>query len=232
MQDLHLLVVEDELQLAKNLARGLGEQGFSVLNTASAEAAEQAMENGAFDAIVLDLRLPRKDGLDFLCELRAAGNDTPVLVLTARGSLEERVIGLDRGADDYLTKPFAFPELVARIRAIVRRRGDNQPTILKTADLELDTIRRRGSCAGNDLNLSPKETILLELLMRNAGQVVTRGMIAEVVWGSHYNDFTNLIEVFVKRLRQKIGESGSETSIVTIRGVGYSMRKTSGGEAN
>jgi DNA-binding response OmpR family regulator len=220
MQDLHLLVVEDELQLARNLARGLGEQGFSVLNAASAEAAERAMENGAFDAIVLDLRLPRKDGLDFLSELRAAGNDTPVLVLTARGSLEERVTGLDRGADDYLTKPVAFPELVARIRAIVRRRGDNPSTILKSADLELDTIRRRASCAGNDLNLSPKETILLELLMRNAGQIVTRGMIAEVVWGSSYNDFTNLIEVFVKRLRQKIGESGSKASIVTIRSVG------------
>jgi len=232
MQDLHLLVVEDESQLARNLARGLGEQGFSVLNAASAEAAERAMENGAFDAIVLDLRLPRKDGLDFLSELRAAGNDTPVLVLTARGSLEERVTGLDRGADDYLTKPFAFPELVARIRAIVRRRGDNPSTILKSADLELDTIRRRASCAGNDLNLSPKETILLELLMRNAGQIVTRGMIAEVVWGSSYNDFTNLIEVFVKRLRQKIGESGSKASIVTIRSVGYSMRNISRGEAN
>lgn len=227
MQGLHLLIVEDEIQLAKNLARGLGEQGFSVMSASSAEAAERAVGNGTFDAIVLDLRLPRKDGLEFLSEIRAAGNQTPVLILTARGSLEERVMGLDRGADDYLTKPFAFPELIARIRAIVRRRGNQPPVVLKTGDLELDTVKRRGTCAGDELNLSPKETILLELLMRNAGQVVTRAMIAEVVWGSSYNDFTNLIEVFVNRLRQKIGERESRTSIVTIRGVGYTMRETS-----
>jgi len=227
MQGLHLLIVEDEIQLAKNLARGLGEQGFSVMSANSAEAAERAVGNGTFDAIVLDLRLPRKDGLEFLSEIRAAGNQTPVLILTARGSLEERVMGLDRGADDYLTKPFAFPELIARIRAIVRRRGNQPPAVLIIGDLQLDTVKRRGTCAGDDLNLSPKETILLELLMRNAGQVVTRAMIAEVVWGSSYNDFTNLIEVFVNRLRQKIGERESRTSIVTIRGVGYTMRETS-----
>jgi len=232
MQDLHLLVVEDEIQLAKNLARGLGEEGFSVLSAASAEAAQRAVANGIFDAIVLDLRLPGKDGLEFLSELRSAGNQTPVLVLTARGSLEERVTGLDRGADDYLTKPFAFPELIARLRAIVRRRSNAPRTVLRVADLELDTVKRRALRSGRELGLSPKETILLELLMRNSGQTVTRAMIAEVVWGSGYNDFTNLIEVFVNRLRQKLGDGGADSLIATIRGVGYSMRKSSLSEAD
>jgi DNA-binding response OmpR family regulator len=232
MQDLHLLVVEDEIQLARNLARGLGEEGFFVLRAGSAEAAQRALGNRAFDAIVLDLRLPGKDGLEFLGELRAAGDQTPVLVLTARGSLEERVSGLDCGADDYLIKPFAFPELIARIRAIVRRRDSAARTILRVADLELDTVKRRVSCDGRMLYLSPKETILLELLMRNSGQTVTRAMIVEVVWGSGYNDFTNLIEVFVNRLRQKIGDGGSCSHITTVRGVGYSIGKPSRDEVD
>jgi len=225
MQDLHLLVVEDEVKLAKSLARGLGEKGFAVMSAASAEAAQRAVRDGLFDAIVLDLRLPGMDGLEFLAQLRAAGNQTPVLVLTARGSLEERVAGLDRGADDYLVKPFAFPELIARIQAIVRRRENAPRTILWVGNLELDTIKRRASRSGRVLNLSPKETILLELLMRHSGQTVTRSMIAEVVWGSAYNDFTNLIEVFVNRLRQKIGDGGEDSLIATIRGEGYSMSK-------
>jgi two-component system, OmpR family, response regulator len=221
----HLLVVEDEVELAKNLARGLGEEGFSVLNAGSAEAAQRFVASGKFDAIVLDLRLPGKDGLEFLRELRSSRDLTPVLILTARGALEERVTGLDAGADDYLTKPFAFPELLARIRALVRRRGDAGQPVLKVGDLELDTVKRRARRDGRELSLSPKETILLELLMRNAGQVVTRNMIAEVVWGTGYNDFTNLIEVFVNRLRQKINDGASESLIVTVRGAGYSMRK-------
>jgi DNA-binding response OmpR family regulator len=222
-----LLVVEDEVQLLKNLCRGLGEEGFSVLSASSAEAAQRAVMNGQFDAIVLDLRLPGKDGLEFLHELRASGNLTPVLVLTARASLEQRVIGLDSGADDYLVKPFAFPELVARIRALARRGlnpSQRQPT-LRLADLEFDTVKRRGWRAGRELNLSPKETILLELLLRNTPQTVSRNMIAEVVWGSGYNDFTNLIEVFVNRLRQKIDDGTGESLIATVRGVGYAMRK-------
>jgi two-component system copper resistance phosphate regulon response regulator CusR len=147
-----------------------------------------------------------------------------VLVLTARGSLEDRVIGLNSGADDYLTKPFAFAELLARVRALIRRHASPAQSILRVADLEFDTVRRRASRGGRELGLSPKETILLELLMRNAGQPVTRDMIAEVVWGADYNDFTNLIEVFVNRLRQKINAGASESLIATVRGVGYAMR--------
>jgi DNA-binding response OmpR family regulator len=226
VQSLHLLVVEDEVQLLKNLCRGLGEEGFSVLSAGSAEAAQRAVVNGQFDTIVLDLRLPGKDGLEFLRELRASGNLTPVLVLTARASLEQRITGLDSGADDYLIKPFAFPELVARIRALARRRlnPSQRQSVLKLADLEFDTVKRRGRRAGRELNLSPKEAILLDLLIRNAPQAVTRNMIAEVVWGSEYNEFTNLIEVFVNRLRQKI-DDGGESLISTVRGVGYAMRK-------
>jgi len=225
MESPHLLVVEDEAQLLNNLCRGLGEEGFSVLGASSAEAAQRAIENGQFDAIVLDLRLPGKDGLELLSEIRAVGNATPVLILTAHGTVEERITGLDTGADDYLVKPFAFPELIARVRALLRRRVNTRQPLLHVGNLEFDTVRRRVRRDGHELNLSPKETILLELLMRNAGQTVTRNMIAEGVWGSGYNDFTNLIEVFVNRLRQKLGDHSSEPLIVTVRGVGYMIRK-------
>ena len=224
MRDARLLIVEDEADLRKSLRLGLSEDGFTVTCADSAESAERILADQTFDAIVLDLRLPGKDGIDLLRELRAAGNLTPVLALTARGSLDDRVIGLDSGADDYLTKPFAFVELLARLRALLRRHANVAQSTLKIADLEFDAVRRRAARGGRDLGLSPKETILLELLMRNAGQPVTRTMIAEVVWGSAYNDFTNLIEVFVNRLRQKINDGAGDSLIVTVRGVGYSMR--------
>jgi DNA-binding response OmpR family regulator len=221
---LSLLLVEDEARLADSLKRGLGEEGIAVDCAASAEAAEQELRRNAYDLIVLDLRLPGKGGLDFLRELRARGNGIGVLILTARGSVQERVTGLDSGADDYLTKPFAFAELLARVKALARRRVAPASAVLKVADLELDTIKRKAWRAGRPLPLSPKETVLLELLMRNAGQVVTREMMVEVGWGSGYNEFTNLIEVFVNRLRQKIDYAGKESLILTVRGAGYSMR--------
>jgi DNA-binding response OmpR family regulator len=224
MRDVRLLVVEDEAELLKSLRLGLAEDGFAVTCAGSAESAEQILAGQTFDAIVLDLRLPGKDGIDLLRELRAAGNATLVLALTARASLDDRISGLDSGADDYLTKPFAFAELLARLRALIRRRGSAAQSTLRVANLEFDTVRRRASRGGRDLGLSPKETILLELLMRNAGQPVTRDMIVEVVWGSAYNDLTNLIEVFVNRLRQKISDRAGDSLIVTVRGVGYLMR--------
>jgi two-component system, OmpR family, copper resistance phosphate regulon response regulator CusR len=218
------MLVEDEARLADNLRRGLSEEGFNVFCAASAEAAELELGRNSYDLIVLDLRLPGKDGLDFLRQFRAAGNAVPVLILTARGSVEERVKGIDSGADDYLTTPFAFAELLARVRALARRRTAPAQALLKVADLELDTVKRRATRSGRALNLSPKEMILLELLMRHAGQVVTRDMIAEVAWGSGYNEFTNLIEVFVNRLRQKVDYVGKSSIIVTVRGAGYSLR--------
>jgi DNA-binding response OmpR family regulator len=225
MNGAHLLVVEDEVKLLNSLCRGLGEAGFAVLSAGTTEAAARAVANGKFDTIVLDLRLPDRDGLDFLRDLRGAGNTTPVLILTARGALEERVAGLNAGADDYLAKPFAFAELIARIRALVRRHGAASQPVLRVADLEFDTIKRRARRGGRDLGLSPKEAMLLELLMRNADQTVTREMIAATVWGPVYNDFTNLIEVFVNRLRQKIAGGMGENLIATVRGVGYAIRR-------
>jgi len=224
MSTLRILVVEDETRLADAVKQGLGEEGFSVETAASAEAAEPIIARGALDLIVLDLGLPGKSGLDLLRELRTAGSETPVLILTARGSLEERVAGLDSGSDDYLAKPFAFAELVARIKALARRPRSKTSPVLKVGDLEFDTVRRRAKIGEHNLNLSPKETMLLELLMRHAGQVVTRDMIAETVWDSNYNSLTNLIEVFVNRLRQKIDPRADRSLIVTVRGVGYTMR--------
>jgi DNA-binding response OmpR family regulator len=185
--------------------------------------AQPIIARGPLDMIVLDLQLPGKSGTELLRELRADGNHTPVLILTARGALEDRVAGLDIGADDYLSKPFAFAELVARIKALTRRRPPLS-SILKVGDLEFDTVKRRAKIGEHNLNLSPKEKMLLELLMRHAGQVVTRDMIAETVWDSNYNALTNLIEVFVNRLRQKIDPRADRSLIVTVRGVGYSMR--------
>jgi DNA-binding response OmpR family regulator len=224
MSALHILVVEDETRLADAVKQGLGEEGFTVETAGSAEAATPIIARGALDLIVLDLGLPGKSGLDLLREMRAGGDETPVLILTARGSLEERVAGLDSGSDDYLAKPFAFAELVARIKALARRPRSKSSPILKVGDLEFDTTKRRAKIGEHNLNLSPKETMLLELLMRHAGQVVTRDMIAETVWDSNYNSLTNLIEVFVNRLRQKIDPRADRSVIVTVRGVGYTMR--------
>jgi DNA-binding response OmpR family regulator len=224
MSALRILLVEDETRLADAVKQGLGEEGFTVEAAESAEAAETIIARGALDLIVLDLQLPGKNGLDLLRELRAGGNQTPVLILTAHGSLEERVTGLDLGGDDYLTKPFAFAELVARIKALARRPRAKSSPILKVGDLEFDTIKRRAKIGEHALNLSPKEKMLLELLMRHAGQVVTRDMIAETVWDSNYNSLTNLIEVFVNRLRQKIDPRADRSLIVTVRGEGYTMR--------
>ena len=224
MSPTRILVVEDEAKLANAVKQGLVEDGFSVELAGTAEEAEPIIARGALDLIVLDLGLPGKSGLDLLREMRTAGNNTPVLILTARGSLDERVSGLDTGGDDYLVKPFAFAELVARIKALSRRPRTPASPVLKVGDLEFDTVKRRAKIGEHNLNLSPKEKMLLELLMRNAGQVVTRDMIAETVWDSNYNSLTNLIEVFVNRLRQKIDPRADRSLIVTVRGVGYTMR--------
>ncbi len=224
MNALRILLIEDEARLASAVKQGLVEEDFTVEVAGSAEAAEATIARGALDLIVLDLGLPGKGGLELLREMRAAGNQTPVLILTARGALEERVAGLDSGGDDYLTKPFAFAELVARIKALARRPRTQASTVLKVGELEFDTVKRRAKLGEQNLNLSPKEKMLLELLMRNAGQVVTRDMIAETVWDSNYNSLTNLIEVFVNRLRQKIDPRADRSLIVTVRGVGYTMR--------
>jgi two-component system copper resistance phosphate regulon response regulator CusR len=224
MQPLRLLLVEDEERLAGNLRLGLTEEGIALDWVKSAEEAEQILTRRNYDLMVLDIGLPGKNGVEFLRERRNGGDSTPVLFLTARGAIDDRVTGLESGGDDYLVKPFAFAELLARIRAISRRRPAAQSPILKVGDLEFDTVKRRARRGGKALTLSPKEAMLLELLMRHAGEVVTRDMIAENVWDSDYNIFTNLIEVFVNRLRQKLDTDPKNSMISTVRGVGYSMK--------
>jgi two-component system copper resistance phosphate regulon response regulator CusR len=224
MQSLGVLLIEDEERLAGNLRQGLTEEGIALDWVKSAEEATQILARKTYDLMVLDIGLPGKSGVDFLRERRAAGDTTPVLFLTARSSVEDRVIGLDSGGDDYLVKPFAFAELLARIHALARRRPAARTPILKVGDLEFDTVKRRAKRSGKAIALSPKEAMLLELLMRRAGETVTRDMIAESVWDSDYNVFTNLIEVFVNRLRQKIDDDAKNSMITTVRGVGYMMR--------
>jgi len=224
LRRMRLLLVEDEARLAANLRRGLSEAGFTVDRAADAEGADKALAAVEYDLIVLDIRLPGKDGLSFLRERRARGDTIPVLILTARGSVEERVEGLNAGADDYLPKPFAFAELVARVRALARRNRAPAQTLLQVADLELDTLKRRVWRAGQTIEFSPKEIVLLEFLMRHVNQVVTRDMIAEAVWDSSYNVFTNLIEVFINRIRRKIDRDRPVPLIQTVRGSGYVMR--------
>jgi len=220
----HLLVVEDEAKLAANLERGLREAGFAVDVAPSAEAACASLSRNGYDLMLLDLRLPGQDGLEFLTALRAAGAVLPVLILTARDSTDELVRGLDRGGDDYLTKPFAFGELLARVRALLRRPLAASSLVLKADDIVIDLSRRVASRGGRELDLSPKELMVLECLVRHAGLAVTRDMIGEAVWGKDYNAMSNIVEVFINRLRQKIELVNQPPLIVTIRGAGYMLR--------
>jgi DNA-binding response OmpR family regulator len=219
-----LLVVEDEAKLAANLKRGLGEAGFAVEVAPSAEAARVSLSRNGYDLMLLDLRLPGQDGLEFLIELRAAGAVLPVLILTARDSTDELVRGLDGGGDDYLTKPFAFGELLARLRALLRRPLAADSLLLEAADVAIDTSRRVATRCGRALDLSPKELMVLEYLVRHAGLAATRDMIGEAVWGKDYNAMSNIVEVFINRLRQKIELVNQPPLIVTIRGAGYMLR--------
>ncbi len=183
-----------------------------------------SLSRNGYDLMLLDLRLPGQDGLEFLAELRAAGAVLPVLILTARDSTDELVRGLDGGGDDYLTKPFAFSELLARVRALLRRPLAADSLVLEADDIVIDTSRRVASRGGRTLDLSPKELMVLEYLVRHAGLAVTRDMIGEAVWGKDYNAMSNIVEVFINRLRQKIELINQPPLIVTIRGAGYMLR--------
>ncbi len=224
MNHAKLLIVEDEARLAANLRRGLEELGAEVTVVAGVRAAATAIDRAGFDAIVLDLQLPDGDGIELLRASRSRGVATPVLILTARGALEERVAGLEAGADDYLAKPFAFAELAARIRALIRRGRMPPAAPIRVADLEFDPMRRRLRGGDGEIPLSPKEQMLVELLMRHAGAPVARDAISDVLCGPGYNEFTNVIEVFINRLREKIDRARPAPLIVTVRGVGYMMR--------
>ena len=201
---MRLLLVEDDKKAARVLARGFVEEGFVVDVAHSGEVGDELAASNHYDAIVLDWLLPRKDGLAVCRGLRRRGIRTPILMLTARDSLPDRVSGLDSGADDYLTKPFAFEELLARIRALLRRSELTRPPVLKVADLTLDPVTHRVTRGTLEISLTPKEYSILETLMRHAGQVVSRTRIGESVWEDDPEDLTNLVDVHVSHLRRKV----------------------------
>lgn len=220
---MRILLVEDERKVASFIARALRESTYAV---DIAESGEKALEIGAdvlYDAILLDVRLPGLSGIEVCRELRQRGIEAPVLMLTARGLVEQRVEGLDAGADDYLTKPFVLAELLARVRALVRRGFHSGNAKLRYADLELDRHRRRAMRGKEAIPLTAKEFALLELFLLRAPELVTRTEIVEHVWDCHFDSETNLVEVYINRLRQKIDQDRATKLIHTIRGVGYRL---------
>lgn len=222
---MRVLLVEDDPKLAEVVAQGLREQGFGVEHAADGPAGLDAMLRGDHDAVVLDLLLPGTNGLDVLREARRRGRSVPVLVLTSRGSVEDRVKGLDLGADDYLVKPFDFAELLARLRAITRRPPTPPRAVLSIADLELDTVRHRIRRAGRPIELTAKEFALLEYLLRRREVVVTRDMILQNVWNTDYDGGSNVVEVYINYLRRKIDQDFTPKLIHTVRGIGYVLRE-------
>ena len=223
---MRILLVEDERQVASFVTRSLQENSYSVDLAETGEKAIELARQTPYDSILLDVRLPGVSGLEVCRELREAHIDTPILMLTARSLVEQRVEGLDAGADDYLTKPFAVAELLARVRALVRRRLNDGGRLLRYADIEIDRHQRRVMRAGRTIPLTSKEFALLEFLMRHAPDVVPRSEIIEHVWDVHFDTETNLVEVYINRLRQKLGVEGESKVIHTVHGVGYCMRST------
>ncbi|HEY1301666.1 MAG TPA: response regulator transcription factor [Stellaceae bacterium] len=220
-----LLVVEDDRETAAYLAKGLGESGYTVDRAADGREGLFLASAGSYDAIVVDRMLPGLDGLSLLGALRAAEIRTPALILSALGTVDDRVKGLRAGGDDYLVKPFAFSELLARIEALLRRGAAVAATTrLTVGDLELDLLTRTVKRGGKALDLLPREFRLLEYLMRNAGHVVTRTMLLEHVWDYHFDPQTNVVDVHVSRLRQKIDKSFEHPLLHTVRGAGYCLR--------
>jgi len=220
-----LLLVEDEPRVAHFIARGLREQSFAVDIASDGEAALYQLSISEYDLIILDVMLPLKNGFEVCREVRAQGVTQPVLMLTARDAVDDRVTGLDAGADDYLGKPFDFKELLARIRALLRRRTKElRPEVLKVADLIIDRSRHAVTRAGRNINLTAKEYSLLEFFVSRADMLVGRSEIAEHVWDENFDPFSNVIDVYVKRLRKKIDEGFSSPLIHTRRGEGYMLR--------
>jgi DNA-binding response OmpR family regulator len=226
-----LLLVEDEPRLARQISAHLGRQGFTVEVTADgAEALARARSRG-YDCILLDLGLPGElDGLEVCRELRRSRVPTSVLIITARDALDARIEGLDAGGDDYLVKPFALEELAARIRALLRRAARNEPAVLEIDDVRLDTARRIASRNGREFTLTSREYLMLELLMRRAGEPVDRAEISRHVWDDSYDPASNIIDVYIARLRQKLEEDGGTRLIHTRRGQGYIFRDESEAE--
>jgi DNA-binding response OmpR family regulator len=223
---MRVLLVEDEVEIQGFLQRSLTEAGYQVEAAADAKNAERMSLESVHDILIVDLGLPDEDGLSLILRLRQLGLRAPVLILSARRSVDDRVRGLEQGGDDYLTKPFALAELLARVRNLVKRNTSSatEATRLRVLDLELDLLRREASRSGEILNLTAQEFVLLEYLCRNAGRVVTRSMILDAVWGMRIQPDTNVVDVHIYRLRGKVDTSGRQPLIRTLRGVGYVLK--------
>ncbi|MCL4539114.1 MAG: response regulator [Bacteroidetes bacterium] len=219
-----ILIVEDEKKVGRFLKLGLEEEGHTVSNAYDGEKGENLALSEKHDVIVLDIMLPKKNGIEVLKSIRSNGISTPVLILTAKGSLEDKVEGLDEGADDYLVKPFAFAEFIARVRSLGRRSGAEKTTTLKVADLELDTLTRKARRGGKEIELTNREYALLEYFVRNVNRVLTRTVISEHIWEYNFDTGTNIVEVYVNKLRNKIDADAETKLIHTIRGTGYMMK--------
>jgi DNA-binding response OmpR family regulator len=221
---MRILLVEDERRVASFVCRALRENAYAVDVADTGEKALDLAKQHPYDSILLDVRLPGISGIQVCREIRSARIDAPILMLTARTLVEQRVEGLDAGADDYLTKPFAVAELLARVRALVRRRLNDGGRILRYADIEMDRHQRRVMRAGRPIALTAKEFALLEFLLSRAPDAVPRSDIVEHVWDMHFDTETNLVEVYINRLRQKISANGDSKLIQTVHGVGYSLK--------
>jgi two-component system, OmpR family, response regulator len=222
---MRVLIVEDDLTIAQFLVKGFKEAGFAVDHAADGEAGVHLASTEPYDVAIVDLMLPKLDGLSLIHRLRAAGIRTPVIILSARHSVDDRVKGLETGGDDYLTKPFAFSELLARVQALLRRAsGTAETTRLVVGDLTMDLVTRRVTRAGREITLRPREFALLEYLMRNAGRVVSKTMILSHVWDYSFDPGTNVVDVLVFRLRDRIDKGFDRRMLHTVRGMGYVLR--------
>jgi two-component system copper resistance phosphate regulon response regulator CusR len=219
-----VLLVEDERKLLRSLQRGLEAEGFEAVPAATGDEAVRLLDAQPFDCLILDWLLPGRDGLQLLADLRRAGRTTPVLMLTARDAVEDRVRGLDQGADDYLVKPFAFAELLARLRSLLRRGKADRETVLRAGDLEVDLLERRATRAGAELPLRGREFEVLAYLLRHRNAAVTRDMLGRDVWKEPGHALTNVIDVTITLLRRKLERPGLPPLLHTVRGVGYCLR--------
>jgi two-component system OmpR family response regulator len=221
---MRILLIEDDKEAAAYLAKALREAGHIPDLAADGEAGAAMAAEGGYDVLVVDRMLPKRDGLSIIEELRARGDQTPALILSALGQVDDRVVGLRAGGDDYLAKPYAFSELLARVEVLARRRSGAADTKFRVADLELDRLSHTVTRAGKPVLLQPREFRLLEYLMKHAGQVVTRTMLLENVWDYHFDPQTNVIDVHISRLRAKIDRGYGEPLLHTVRGAGYMIR--------
>jgi two-component system, OmpR family, response regulator len=224
MPGVRVLVIEDEVKLAEVVARGLREEGYAADIAARGEDAVWMAQAVAYDAILLDVMLPGADGFEVCRQLRHLGIWSPVLMLTARDAIDDRVNGLDAGADDYLVKPFSFEELLARVRALVRRAPGERPVVVEVGDLRLDPAERRAWRGDCELDLSPKEFALLELFMRRPGRVLTRAELLDGAWDMAFERRSNIVDVYLRYLREKVDRPFGRDSLETVRGVGYRLR--------